>query len=157
MRDLVNLFGSIKSIKDGEGRSYLVLKLPYPSTEYHAGVQAGTDFVAKLNAIAQVRCGDHENVKIGATGYVNPESGLLCQHIAVQGFRIELAFTPSPFRRAIQVNVRPLRSETSLSWPPAGTSILIERSICSVRYHRIGAVCTWCLKRPRIRTAARVD
>ena len=94
VRDLVNLFGSIKSIKDGEGRSYLVLKLPYPSTEYHAGVQAGTDFVAKLNAIAQVRCGDHENVKIGATGYVNPESGLFHQHIAVQGFRIRTRFYP---------------------------------------------------------------
>ena len=38
VRDLVNLFGNrITSIKHGDGKSHLVLKLPYSSSQYNAG------------------------------------------------------------------------------------------------------------------------
>ncbi len=53
-----------------DGLRYILMDLPFPASEVHAALAAAEELLLKLNGIARVIHGNHENVRIG---------GVFCQ------------------------------------------------------------------------------
>ena len=77
----------VTTIKDENGRIYLVLDLPLTPNETQAAREAAEELLAKLNAIAQLVHGNHENVRIGAVGYKDSSGGPMQQFIGLSSIR----------------------------------------------------------------------
>jgi len=79
---LTELFSDeVRIIKDGNGRTQIVMDLPFTPNESQTARDAAEELLAKLNAIAQIVHGNHENVRIGAVGCKDPSGGPMQQFI----------------------------------------------------------------------------
>lgn len=75
---IVELFTDGASIvEDEHGQSVLTLNMEFVREESQAAKDAAEAHVAKLNAVAQIAHGNHQNVHIGAFGHRDSSTGLL--------------------------------------------------------------------------------
>ncbi|HLJ49087.1 MAG TPA: hypothetical protein VKU01_23895 [Bryobacteraceae bacterium] len=66
---VAQIFGDeVKIIRQENGRMHLIMNLPFDASESRAALDAAEELLAKLNAIAQIVHGNHENLLIGGMG-----------------------------------------------------------------------------------------
>jgi hypothetical protein len=85
---VAELFGSeVKIIKDEHGQRQLVMELPFTNDESEAAQFAGEEVLAKLNAIANVVYGNHQNLTITGIGCRDPSGATmhLFLHVGMGG------------------------------------------------------------------------
>lgn len=83
--DITELFGDeVRFTKDEANRSHLVMDLPFTTNDSRAAQDAAEELLAKLNAIAHVTYGNHENIRIGAVG-LKEASGAMHAFVHVIG------------------------------------------------------------------------
>ena len=84
IQTLTELFGSeAKMITDEQNRVQLIMELPFTTVESQAAHDAAEELLAKLNAIAQVMYGNHENLRIVGVGCKDPSGAPMHQFIHV--------------------------------------------------------------------------
>jgi hypothetical protein len=85
---LAELFASEAKITRGADGTCLDMSLPYGPDQAQAAWSAAEDLLAKLNAIARIIYGNHENVGLAAIGLTDPNGGPLQQFmLGVGGIR----------------------------------------------------------------------
>jgi hypothetical protein len=73
IRGVTDLFASeVNFITDEFGKVHLVMELPFSTAESSAAQDAAEELLAKLNAIAQIMYGNHENLRIVGIGCKDP-------------------------------------------------------------------------------------
>jgi hypothetical protein len=73
---LTELFGDkARFVKDAWGHTNLRLELPFPMSESEAAADVAEELIAKMNGIAQILYGNHDNVRIASVGCQATEGG----------------------------------------------------------------------------------
>jgi hypothetical protein len=76
------------------GQTEMIMTLPFSLAESQAAREGGEELLAKLNGIAQVVHGGHENVRLGAVGSKNPVAGMLRYFVSGQAtIRVHTRFS----------------------------------------------------------------
>ena len=71
----------------------LIMSLPFSPSELQAARDAAGELLAKVNAIAQIVYGNHENLRIGAVGHKDPIKGSVQYFISGQDtIRVDARF-----------------------------------------------------------------
>jgi hypothetical protein len=78
LKGVVDLFGSrVKITKDEQAKHHLVMELSYTTAESLEAYGHAEDLLARMNAIAQIVYGNHENVRIVGVGCKDRSGALM--------------------------------------------------------------------------------
>jgi hypothetical protein len=85
LNGIADLFSDeVSIVKDERDQLELIMNLSFSPSEPQAARQIGEGVLAKLNAIAQIVHGNHENVRIGGVGHKDPLTGTVQYSISGQ-------------------------------------------------------------------------
>jgi len=88
----------VKIVKDETAQTHLVMNLPFAPSESQAARETAEELLAKLNAIAQIVHGNHENVRISGISCKDGSGAPMHQFIHPLGAR-------SRFRAGVNLTV----------------------------------------------------
>jgi hypothetical protein len=82
IKGVTELFVSeVKFNRDEQGKTHLVMELPWTTEQSQEANNGAEELLARLNAIAQIMYGNHENLRIVAVGCKDPSGAPMHQFI----------------------------------------------------------------------------